>query len=81
MVQHYDIFQHHGAGGAAPITKGMLDFSRISKGVSEFNLDIETDNYTFLSPLKKCGIMRDLGAKASDSLLVMWAKLRREINF
>ena len=26
MVQHYDIFQHHGAGGAAPITKGMLDF-------------------------------------------------------
>lgn len=33
VVQHYDIFQHHGAGGAAPITKGMLDFSRISKGV------------------------------------------------
>lgn len=45
------------------------------------HLDIQTDNYTFKSPLKKCGIMRDLGSKASDSLLVMWAKLRREINF
>ena len=32
QVLHYDIFAHHGAGGSAPITKGMLDFSRISKG-------------------------------------------------
>lgn len=30
----YDIFQHHGAGGAAPQTKGMLDFSAIAKGVN-----------------------------------------------
>jgi len=45
------------------------------------HLDIQTDNYFYPSPLKKCGIMRDLGSKASDSLLVMWAKLRREIIF
>jgi predicted phosphodiesterase len=31
---HYDIFMHHGAGGSAPVTKGMLDFSRLSKGVN-----------------------------------------------
>lgn len=29
----YDIFLHHGAGGNAPITKGMLDFNRIIHGV------------------------------------------------
>ena len=31
---HYDIFQHHGAGGSAPATKGMLDFNKIAKGVN-----------------------------------------------
>lgn len=31
---HYDMFQHHGAGGAAPQTKGMLDFSAIAKGTN-----------------------------------------------
>ena len=30
----YDIFAHHGAGGSAPATKGMLDFSAIAKGVN-----------------------------------------------
>lgn len=33
-VLHYDIFAHHGAGGSAPVTKGMIDFSRLSKGVN-----------------------------------------------
>ena len=31
---HYDVFQHHGAGGAAPQTKGMLDFQQIAKGTN-----------------------------------------------
>lgn len=31
---HYDLFQHHGAGGAAPQTKGMLDFQQIAKGTN-----------------------------------------------
>lgn len=45
------------------------------------NLDIDVGEYHFDSPLVKCGVMRDLGAKASDDLLIMWAKLRREIVF
>lgn len=31
---NYDIYMHHGAGANAPITKGMLDFSRIARGVN-----------------------------------------------
>lgn len=31
---HYDMFQHHGAGGSAPQTKGMLDFSALAKGTN-----------------------------------------------
>lgn len=31
---HYDIFAHHGAGGSAPATKGMLDFGALCKGVN-----------------------------------------------
>ena len=31
---NYDIYAHHGAGGSAPSTKGMLDFSAIIKGVN-----------------------------------------------
>lgn len=33
-VAKYDIFAHHGAGGSAPQTKGMLDFAALSKGVN-----------------------------------------------
>ena len=41
------------------------------------HLDITVGDYTFESPLNKCGIMRDLGPKASDELLIMWSILRR----
>ena len=44
------------------------------------HLDIDFDGdevYEFTSPLKKCGIMRDLGPEASDDLLYMWSVLRR----
>ena len=34
MVLHYDIYQHHGMGASAPVTKGMIDFNRIAKGVN-----------------------------------------------
>lgn len=33
-VLHYDIFAHHGAGGSAPVTKGMIDFNRLANGVN-----------------------------------------------
>lgn len=33
-LAHYDIFAHHGAGGSAPQTKGMLDFAALAKGVN-----------------------------------------------
>ena len=33
-MTRYDIFEHHGAGGSAPATKGMLDFNAIAKGVN-----------------------------------------------
>ena len=31
-VQHYDIYQNHGAGAASNVTKGMIDFNRIVTG-------------------------------------------------
>ncbi|MCQ2574524.1 MAG: metallophosphoesterase [Alphaproteobacteria bacterium] len=32
--EHYDIFAHHGCGGSAPATKGMLDFGALTKGIN-----------------------------------------------
>lgn len=31
---HYDIYAHHGCGGSAPATKGMLDFGALTKGIN-----------------------------------------------
>lgn len=31
-MQHYDIYQNHGGGAAANVTKGMIDFNRIVTG-------------------------------------------------
>lgn len=33
-ILKYDIYAHHGAGGSAPQTKGMLDFAALSKGAN-----------------------------------------------
>ena len=33
-VLKYDIYAHHGAGGSAPQTKGMLDFAALEKGAN-----------------------------------------------
>jgi hypothetical protein len=30
----YDIFQHHGAGGSSPVTKGALDFNKLLHGTN-----------------------------------------------
>lgn len=33
-ILSYDIYQTHGYGGNSPVTKGMIDFNRIAKGVN-----------------------------------------------
>jgi len=41
------------------------------------HLDITVGDFSYESPLTRCGVMRDLGSKASDELLIMWSILRR----
>lgn len=32
-MAHYDIFLHHGSGGQAPVSRGMIDFDRLASSV------------------------------------------------
>ena len=38
QVHNYDIYYTHGAGGASPVTKGMIEFNRILSGVQNVNM-------------------------------------------
>ena len=41
------------------------------------NKDITVGDYTILSPLSRCGVMRDLGAQANDQLATMWSLIKK----